>query len=541
MDTNLEAVATQLFVTLNTPRALSCLILMRHREWDQLATMATRPLDYLDTVTGAYHYYLDNMASSFLRKCPLLKTSWDREENAKLLFQKSEKQCAETNYCLSLYQHLPAGESRVADRLLEILRGAKKLAGRILGPLPNSLEFGFGPGTCFELRERTFSTLGDKVDVTPHVTRPAEMVFDHIYRGTIMDRVRTELGRPYLEYARGNRFTTVPKDGKTNRGICIEPLGNLAVQLGIGRYLKGRLSRVGLHVNTSGVSDSPLDWRVARKDGQTIHRQLAYQGSLDGTLATIDLSNASDTISRELVRLVLPDEWYSLLDAVRSRFTLFEGRWCYLEKFSSMGNGFTFELETLLFACILATACSLKVGHDIHVYGDDIILPSTCYREASAVLEACGFTPNPSKSFSTGPFRESCGGDFFLGYNVRPLYVKGDLSSPLEWISLHNSLRRLVPFRNRLVLERCVRPIPVTLRVRGPSWLSDLVLHSADYRPFHRDGSSWVYGVVAKPRRVPLDRYSGFELCLAVLGCESTGIPLRKEVDGYRRVRVSVS
>lgn len=536
MDNDLAAVATQLFLTLGTSRALSCLILLRHREWDQLATKAVDPREYLDTVNGVKSYYLDNMACSFLRKSPLLKTTWDREENARSLFQVSEQQCCETNYRLQLYQHLPRGESPMADRLLEILRGARKIAGRILGPLPDSLEFGFGPGTCFELQGRTYSTLGDKVDVTPHVTRSAEQIFDLIYRGSIMDRVRTSLGRPYLEYSRGNRFTTVPKDGKTHRGICIEPLGNLAIQLGIGRFLKGRLSNVGLHVNTSGVSESPLDWRVARKDGQSIHRLRAFTGSVDGSLATIDLSNASDTISKEIVRLVLPDEWFSLLDATRSHHTRFNGRWVLLEKFSSMGNGFTFELETLLFACILASACGLKVGHDLHVYGDDIIIPSTCYREASAVLTACGFTINPRKSFSTGLFRESCGGDFFCGFDVRPYYSKGEMNAPLEWISLHNALRRLVPYRNKVLLERCVRPIPAYCKCRGPDWLSDMVLHSNRFPSFHKDGSDWVYGIVAKPRKVPLDRYAGFELCLAVLGCESSGIPLRKEITGYRRL-----
>lgn len=541
MDKNLEAVATQLYCRLGTSRALSCLILLRHREWDQLATMACDPLVYHDTVSGAYSYYLDACASSFLRKSPLLSTSWDRASVAKASFRESEKLCCETNYRLQLYQLLPRGEIPVADRLIGILQQAKNIAGRILGPVPNSLEFGFGPGTSFELKGRTFATLGDKLDVTPHVTPGALAIFEHTYRGSIMDRWRSELGLPHLQLCCGNRFTTVPKDGKTDRGICIEPLGNLAIQLGIGRYLKGRLGKVGLHVNTSGVDDNPLNYTVARPDGQTIHRHRALVGSVDDSLATIDLSSASDTISREVVRLVIPDEWFSLLDATRSPKTLVDKTWVRLEKFSSMGNGFTFELETLLFACIIASACGLKIGHDLHVYGDDIIIPARDYREASAVLEACGFLINHRKSFATGPFRESCGGDYFLGFSVRPYFSKGDLSSPLEWIAMHNAIKRIVPTRNSIVLERVVRAIPTVLRCYGPPRLGDLVLHSSSYHSFSKDGIRWVYGCVSKPRKIPLERYGDFHLPLAILGCESGGISLRGEVSGYRRIRISVS
>ncbi|DAD52332.1 RNA-directed RNA polymerase [ssRNA phage SRR6960803_13] len=541
MDKDLEAVATQLYCRLDTARALSCLILLRHREWDQLATLACDPLTYLDTVNGVYLYWRDNMATSFLRKSPLLRTSWDKKLVALSSFRKSEEQCCETNYRLQLLQHLPRGESPVGDRLLGILQGARKTAARILGPVPDSVEFGFGPGTCFELKGSTFTTLGDKIVVTPHVTRSALSIFEHVYNGTIMDRCRAELGLPHFALCEGNRFTTVPKDGKTDRGICVEPLGNLAVQLGIGRYLKRRLGRVGLHVDRSGVSSNPLDFSVANPDGQTVHRHKAFIGSLDGSLATIDLSSASDTISREIVRLVLPDEWFSLLDATRSPKTLVDKTWVRLEKFSSMGNGFTFELETLLFACIIANCCNLKVGDGLLVYGDDIIIPAHAYRDASAVLEACGFSVNRSKSFHTGLFRESCGGDYYAGFDVRPYFSKGDMSSPLEWIALHNRLRALIPFRNEHILRHCVRPIPSQLRCRGPSRLGDCVLHSSKYPSYTRDHIRWVKGVAAKPRKVPLDRYGEFHLPLAILGCESRGISLRNEISGYRIVRLSAS
>jgi hypothetical protein len=546
MDNDIVAVATQLFCTLNTPRALSCLILLRHREWDQLATKAVSPLDYLDTVSGCLSYYLDNQASAFLRKSPLLETSWDRDKVALETFNACEQQCCETNYLLQLYDYLPSGENPMVDRLLPILERARKIAGKILGPLPDSVELGFGPGTCFELREDVYTTLADKVWTVPTTTPACRSVFDNLYAGTFWHLSRQELGLPYLGESRGNRFTTVPKDAKTNRGICIEPLGNLAVQLGIGRFLKRRLSQVGLRVDRTAVVD-PTKWVVAPLDGQQIHRRLARDGSRDKSWATIDLSNASDTIARELVRRVLPADWYSLLDACRSPFTLLKNKWVKLEKFSSMGNGFTFELETLLFAAIIGASCKVQVGVDLFVYGDDIVLPNDKFSEASAVLAACGFIVNLRKSYCTGPFRESCGGDYFEGFDVRPYFCKGSMSSPLEWISMHNGLRRRVPYRNHLLLERCVSPIPRALRVRGPSRLGDVVLHKSYYSVFRHpnragDGIHWIRGVVAIPHRVPIERWgSGLVYLLAVLGFPSDGIAIRGEPVGWRLVWMSAS
>lgn len=543
MDSTLEAVATQLYTRLDTARALSCLIQLRHRAWDLLASQQVDPLTYLDTVSGAKRYFDDCQAVSFLRKSPLLDTSWDRAEVAHATFEVCEKQCCETNYRLALIQYLPVGENRMGDRLLDILSRARKIAGRILGPIPDSLEFGIGPGTCFELKGSAFTTLADKVAVTPTTTPAARSIFELIYNDTYWCRRRVELGLPHLGITPGNRFTTVPKDAKTDRGICIEPLGNLACQLGVGRYLKRRLGLVGLHVDTSGVTDNPLDYTVARKDGQTIHRQLARKGSVDGSFATIDLTNASDTIARELVRLVIPDDWFTLLDALRSPKTLIKGRWHRLEKFSSMGNGFTFELETLLFASIISAACNVRIGSDLLVYGDDILLPNHLFTEASSVLKACGFTPNQKKSFATGSFRESCGGDYHTGLDVRPYFAKGSFTSPLEWISLHNAMRRLFPTRNKVLLERCKRAIPLALRVYGPNRIGDTVLHANEgsYPVILRDGCRWVRALSAKPRRLPLDRWGGFTLLLALLGTSSAGISIRGEISGWKLVRMSIS
>lgn len=97
---------------------------------------------------------------------------------------------------------------------------------------------------------------------------------------------------------RGNRFTTVPKDAWKHRGICIEPSINLFYQLGIGEWLTMRMGR-------------KLDWK--KDSQQAFHRFLAQLGSFTRNNATIDLSNASDTICYNLVKLLLPVDWFNLL------------------------------------------------------------------------------------------------------------------------------------------------------------------------------------------------------------------------------------
>ena len=100
-----------------------------------------------------------------------------------------------------------------------------------------------------------------------------------------------------------------------------------------------------------------------------------------------------------------------------------------LEQFSSMGNGFTFPLETLLFyslarAVLKYMHASAEEWDMLSVYGDDITLPSRCFSLLTEVFTECGFLVNSRKSFSDGPFRESCGADYLRSIDIRPFYVR---------------------------------------------------------------------------------------------------------------------
>jgi hypothetical protein len=236
-----------------------------------------------------------------------------------------------------------------------------------------------------------------------------------------------------LDLVPGNKVAFVPKTAVVHRTIAIEPLVNIYAQLGLGAVMRRKLLRAGMNL-----------------EDQSPNQRAALKGSRDGSLATIDLSSASDTVARELVRLLLPEGWFNVLDMCRSKVGLYEGQWLRYEKFSSMGNGYTFELETLIFLGLALAVCTeLEISTDeVLVYGDDIVVPVAAFRLMSDVLEFCGFSLNKSKSFSEGVFRESCGKDYFDGHDVRPFFQKELPNEIQDLFRLANGLRMLAHRRN---------------------------------------------------------------------------------------------
>ncbi len=224
----------------------------------------------------------------------------------------------------------------------------------------------------------------------------------------------------------GNDFFTVPKNTTIDRVAAKEPDINMFLQKGVGNYFRRALRRRGINLND-----------------QTRNQRLAREGSLTGDLATIDLSSASDSVSCSLVELLLPPLWFSYLSELRSPVTMIDGERHVNEMFSSMGNGFTFELESLLFYVIAKSVAYFEgIPGVISVYGDDIICPSALAEHLVWVLSYLGFSVNPEKSFWDGGFRESCGGHFDNGYDITPFYIREPISTIVHVIHAANSLRK---------------------------------------------------------------------------------------------------
>jgi len=289
--------------------------------------------------------------------------------------------------------------------------------------VPTEALIGSFSGGASTSRPRTRSYPAAKYLGRAHVTESAKEVFE-----SIMDEMPgwpTDPSTLQMEVVRGNVMFTVPKKTDIDRVACKEPDLNMFLQKGIGNFISSRLKRIGIDLND-----------------QSNNRRLARIGSIDGSLVTFDLSSASDSITTELVELLLPVHWFTLMDSVRSPITLIgeeEHRNCM---FSSMGNGFTFELESLIFLC-LTRAISYFTGTrgTVSIYGDDIICPSGISDILPFVFEWFGFSINMEKSCVSGPLRESCGGHYWNGLDITPFYIKEPIKTLVDLLHVANQLR----------------------------------------------------------------------------------------------------
>lgn len=474
-DEEVVGIAYKLWSQLDTPLSLGMALLAKAGDFEQLLRIDVDPGRYLDSDWSAYQD--DVQAVAFLRKMPLKVEGVDREKAAWAKFLEAEIQCQRTN---ERFRNLREGNgcSPAVHAVLHSTQWKISRWLRDLSPQSWALRCRFGPGadnltkgSCVSPYHK-LSRLSSTEDFADGAMA---LVYSHPSWRNLIVGIDPDMpssgAEPWLdiETAPGNKLTFVPKTALIDRSIAIEPRLNIYAQLGLGALLRQRLKRfAGLDLDT-----------------QVPSQELAYIGSRDGTVATIDLSSASDTIAKELVRELLPDPWFQAMDWCRSKVGLYSDRdgikhTIYYQKFSSMGNGFTFELESMIFYA-LALSCGEMVNADtslIRAYGDDIAIPVSAVALLEEVLAFCGFTVNPRKSFSSGVFRESCGADFFNGKDVRPFYQKESLDYVESLFRLANGLRRVAHRRNhgygcdskfhRLWTD-VVGRIPQSLRaIRGP-------------------------------------------------------------------------
>lgn len=372
----------------------------------------------------------------FYKKNPWIDLGYDPKGKALEAFVMAELRCQETNR--RLVSELPARD--VSQALVLAQRKIAWILGDV--PDPDSLQPRFGPGANTSIR-RAQASLSGKLsaqlacseDMVPYVGAWLTLTPAWALHHCVKNAGMLPLWEPDESYTRQlvevevhhGKLVFVPKSAKTHRPIVVEPILNGFFQLGVGSFLKRRLKHCGLDLYD-----------------QENNRELARKGSLDGSLATIDLSSASDTLAYEAVSKLLPFEWVEFLGSLRSgTITYNDLPPLPLEKFSSMGNGYTFELESLIFWA-LSLACTEIVGGDIRnigIFGDDIIVETEVVPLLRAVLDWCGFEVNSSKSFWSGPFRESCGADWLLGKDVRPFFIKEEVSERYLYV-FHNWLMR---------------------------------------------------------------------------------------------------
>ncbi len=222
------------------------------------------------------------------------------------------------------------------------------------------------------------------------------------------------------------RVILVPKTQKTPRIIAADQTANQFVQQGLHSLLL-------YHVKRSDFLRPVIDWT-----DQSRQRKLAKIGSIDTSVATLDLSEASDRVHVSLVAHMLKHHplFKKVVFACRTTKADFSGRTIFLEKFAPMGSALCFPFETMLFTIIAVRAVLtswglpisrknvMKALQRLSLYGDDIIVPTETAITVMADLESFGLLVNRRKSFWTGTFRESCGGDYYRGLDVTPVYLR---------------------------------------------------------------------------------------------------------------------
>lgn len=352
-----------------------------------------------------------------------------RKEAALRKFAESETRCKIVNkrlrYFSKRFSRIPRGTREVLPMIQSIISDTMGSMGHLdfLKVVEHS---GFGPGFTFGSTSQEHRHLYFKV-AGPHTVTadaiPYVKVFFHHSEHWKQSLINS--GSRY-SIVSGNRITTVPKTAVTDRTIAIEPSLNVMLQKGIDFVLKGRLRRVGVTLTN-----------------QERNHAIAQEGSQRPLhAATVDLSSASDSLSIEAARLLLPAFWFTLLDDLRSKeYTLDKGKtWLTYEKFSSMGNAFTFPIESTIFYAV-AKACTIRAGGNLdvlRVYGDDIIIDPKAVLLLIEVLKFLGFITNTDKTFCFGPFRETCGSDFLSGVDTRPVYVRRLPRNEREVFNLFN-------------------------------------------------------------------------------------------------------
>jgi hypothetical protein len=249
------------------------------------------------------------------------------------------------------------------------------------------------------------------------------------------------------------KVTPVPKTQKTPRLIAIEPTCMQYVQQGLLELMRHEFR----------VDDNARN--LVNFDSQEHNRALARKGSMDGSLATLDLSEASDRVSYQHVLALLANHGplRRSVDACRSRKADVPGYGVKrLAKFASMGSALCFPFESLVFCTLVFMGIEERLNRQltsvdvrsywgrVRIYGDDIIIPVEEVPIVTRTLQDFGLVVNTGKSFWTGKFRESCGGDYYDGHDVTVARIRRsfptsrrDAREIVSIVSLRNQLFEL--------------------------------------------------------------------------------------------------
>lgn len=472
--------AMALCKSVDSPHSLALHACLAAGDHASLLTLGARPSDY----DSPDQFRKDYLVDAFLKKFKGLKTGIDTKAAALRAFYDAEAKCKLTN---DIFRAWEQGVFSFHPAVERVLHAAKRKISYVLSPLfgaDGHVDFEkltadcrWGPGATASLKA-TYASVAhkvreDQIAVTAGALPLLRRVMSDDYHWLRARGIDAEgpvcLLQSEFSVVNSSRVVVVDKNAKTGRTINAEPTGNILLQLGAGSAIRKCLLRVGIDLDTQGNNQYAA--RAAYRDG----------------LATVDLKGASDSISRELVWQLLPLDIAIYLDLLRTPNAAYKGENIRLQKWSAMGNGYTFELETLVFWALAESvsdllACPSKVW----VYGDDIILDASGYPLLREVLHAVGFETNVEKTFASGYFYESCGKHFFKGVDVTPVYQQDEVVFISDFIPLVNRLYRYVA-RQRCPHTYAARRVALSAAPWVADWFFIPDRQKYGYSPKERD------------------------------------------------------
>jgi hypothetical protein len=337
-------------------------------------------------------------------------------------------------------------EDKLASLVLPDLKGLRTVMSYLTRNFSPDNPYGkFGPRN---VSERYVGAIGKSTSFSLKPRQVRAFLQPNIFTGW-KERVPA-LGTPSKRLDHGlksvkstySRICFVAKDLKTSRSICIEPNSDMFFQQMVLRDFLNLFHEDLLQF--IDLSD------------QSRNQKASLYGSLHGELDTLDLSSASDLLSYDLIKKIMPRHVLYWLIATRSfRVKTKDGALHTLHKFAPMGSALCFPVQCLVFFGVIVYCstvynkggelweCDISerdvvetlrrfnpvmdrtLSQNLHspmVYGDDLVTDYRISPMVIQVLESLGFKVNTSKSyFSSCAFRESCGRFYWNGYDITPL------------------------------------------------------------------------------------------------------------------------
>lgn len=302
-----------------------------------------------------------------------------------------------------------------------------------------------------------------------------------------------------------SKVVAVPKDSRGPRIICAEPLEYQFIQQGVANVLTP-------HLEKRSIARGQINF-----EDQTVNASLALTSSATREFATIDLKDASDLVSLDLARSILPEKLWKYFAATRSTHArLPNGEVIQMKKFAPMGSALCFPVESLLFYCI-SVAALINEGIPerealrlCYVYGDDIIVPTVHVIAVIGSLEMVGLRVNQQKCCYRSYFRESCGCDAFAGVDITPQRIKKvpgrgplDGNAHRAWLAYASLFWSMKFFQSAMY---CIKVVEESIGCRIP-----ITKKSEDYLSAVIPDLAWTYERYPKQRwNADLQRLEAF-------------------------------